>query len=142
MRKVPRTIENAARFFHLESWFRLLLLCALVGVVSGRCATANCTACLVHDATCAWCVAQSGDGSFVERCAPNACDGGEIAFRNSCPVYATEALPAWKILLEPANLCILLTLLISVCAGSHLSLRVAPDPQDARGLGLIPARRL
>ena len=35
MRKVPRTIENAARFFHLESWFRLLLLCALVGVVSG-----------------------------------------------------------------------------------------------------------
>ncbi len=35
MRRVPRTIENAARFFHLESWFRLLLLCVLVGVVSG-----------------------------------------------------------------------------------------------------------
>src|ERR1043165_6867704 len=35
MGRVRRTFEKAARFFHLESWFRLLLLCVLVGLVSG-----------------------------------------------------------------------------------------------------------
>lgn len=30
-----RPFERAIRFFHLESWFRLLLLCVLVGIVSG-----------------------------------------------------------------------------------------------------------
>jgi hypothetical protein len=35
MKRMPRIFENLARFFHLESWFRLLLLCVLVGVVSG-----------------------------------------------------------------------------------------------------------
>ena len=35
MRKVPRAFENAARFFHLETWFRLLLLCVLIGIVAG-----------------------------------------------------------------------------------------------------------
>lgn len=30
-----RSIERAARFFGLQSWFRLLFLCVLVGVVSG-----------------------------------------------------------------------------------------------------------
>jgi CIC family chloride channel protein len=35
MRKVPKAFENAARFFHLESWFRLLLLCVLIGIVAG-----------------------------------------------------------------------------------------------------------
>lgn len=28
-------LERVARFFHLESWFRLLMLCVLVGVVAG-----------------------------------------------------------------------------------------------------------
>src|SRR5436190_12145587 len=28
-------VERLARFFHLESWFRLLMLCVLVGVVAG-----------------------------------------------------------------------------------------------------------
>lgn len=35
MKKMPKAFETAARFFHLESWLRLLLLCVLVGIVSG-----------------------------------------------------------------------------------------------------------
>src|SRR6185369_9985747 len=35
MSRVRRTFERAFRSFHLESWFRLLLLCVLVGIVSG-----------------------------------------------------------------------------------------------------------
>jgi CIC family chloride channel protein len=35
MRKVTTFFERAARFFNLESWFRLLMLCVLVGVVAG-----------------------------------------------------------------------------------------------------------
>ncbi len=35
MKSVRSTVERAARFFHLQSWFRLLCLCVLVGVVSG-----------------------------------------------------------------------------------------------------------
>ena len=33
--KIGRIFELPLRFFHLESWFRLLLLCVLVGVVAG-----------------------------------------------------------------------------------------------------------
>jgi len=35
MSRMPRIIERVARFFGLQSWFRLLFLCVLVGVVSG-----------------------------------------------------------------------------------------------------------
>jgi len=35
MTKVPNGVERAASFFHLQSWFRLIGLCVLVGVVSG-----------------------------------------------------------------------------------------------------------
>ena len=35
MNRVTHNVDRAAKFFHLESWFRLLLLCVLVGVVSG-----------------------------------------------------------------------------------------------------------
>jgi len=35
MQYLQRLVRRAFRFFHLQSWFRLLVLCALVGVVSG-----------------------------------------------------------------------------------------------------------
>src|SRR5579862_551448 len=35
MRSLRQRLERIARFFHLETWFRLLMLCVLVGVVSG-----------------------------------------------------------------------------------------------------------
>src|SRR5947207_2670784 len=35
MFSVRNWVERAARFFHLESWFRLLMLCVLVGIVAG-----------------------------------------------------------------------------------------------------------
>ncbi len=35
MNNVRTFLERAARFFHLESWFRLLMLCVLVGIVAG-----------------------------------------------------------------------------------------------------------
>ena len=40
MVKVHHQVERAARFFHLESWIRLLILCVLVGVVAGMGAVA------------------------------------------------------------------------------------------------------
>src|SRR6478736_5979305 len=33
--KIGRFFERPLHFFHLESWFRLLMLCVLVGVVAG-----------------------------------------------------------------------------------------------------------
>src|SRR5437868_13520003 len=35
MKNVRTFFESTARFFHLESWFRLLMLCVLVGIVAG-----------------------------------------------------------------------------------------------------------
>ena len=35
MAMITSSIQGFTRFFHLESWFRLLLLCILTGVVSG-----------------------------------------------------------------------------------------------------------
>ncbi len=35
MPKLPKIVERGVRFFHLDSWFRLLMLCVLVGAVSG-----------------------------------------------------------------------------------------------------------
>ena len=40
MKNVRTNVQRAARFFHLESWFRLLMLCVLVGIVAGSGAVA------------------------------------------------------------------------------------------------------
>ncbi|MCY3021707.1 MAG: hypothetical protein NTW87_22065, partial [Planctomycetota bacterium] len=35
MSRLSGSFQRAARFFHLQSWFRLLALCVLTGVLSG-----------------------------------------------------------------------------------------------------------
>lgn len=94
----------------------------------------NCTSCLLasNSSRCLWCVEQMPNNDFIETCRFANCTSNEFRFTKSCPVYTYTAVPAWKILLEPANFFIFFTLTIAIVLGSVASKHAPVDHETVQ----------
>jgi hypothetical protein len=91
----------------------------------------NCTLCASAAEQCIWCVDQSESGAFVERCAYE-CRADEWQFNHTCPVYTSASVETWKLIFDPANLAIVVLLLVSIVAGSLLSAKTDGEVHAAQ----------